>query len=146
MNAAITTRTRRRIATFALALAACVVAPLATSSPASAYWTTSNTAQTPSGGYLQSTGVCGYGQFNFTVRSTNLEYIQFGLAAPNGGVQWSAQFLPVGRRFHTSVPLAGPLNQRFYVRGWDWTNRGWVTATVMTSFWYPSSGMTLDGC
>ena len=145
MNA-VTTSTRRRIALVALALATCVVAPLATSSPASAYWTVPNSAQTPSGAYLQSAGVCGYGQFNFTITSSRFEYLESGVASGNGGVQWSGQFIPVAQRLKTTLPLSGPLNQRYYVRGWDWTTQGWVTATVLTSFWYPDSGMTLNGC
>jgi hypothetical protein len=140
------TRTRRLIAAGAAALALTTVGTSLDSSgsASAASYTTGNTGQTSSGAWLQSHGICGYGQFNFTVKAVGFERLQFGITSTAGTV-WSSSY-PIGQNYYVRHQVWGPKGYRYYVRGWDWTTAGWKSATVLTSFFYPDSGMVLDGC
>lgn len=142
------TRSNRLIAGLAATIAIATLAVGATSSPAAAanYWTTPNTAQTATGAYLQSSGVCGYGKFDFTVTSYGFEYLQVGVAfSPGAAPIWSA-YLPVGQSFRSATTVPAFAGRSYYIRGWDWSTQGWLTSEVLTSFWYPNDGTNRNGC
>jgi hypothetical protein len=140
------TRTRRLIAAGAAALALTTVGTSLDSSgsTSAASYTTANTGQTSSGAWLQSHGICGFGQFNFTVKAVGFERLQFGITSTAGTV-WSSSY-PIGQNYYVRHQVWGPKGHRYYVRGWDWTTAGWKSVTVLTSFFYPDSGMVLNGC
>jgi hypothetical protein len=138
---------RRRIIKVALGLTAATIGLGAVNVPeASAYWTVGNTAQTTTGAFLQSTGVCGYGQFTMKVKAVGFEYIQLGVAFSPGATPIWLSPVRVGPYYEESAAVPAFAVRQYYVRGWDATTNGWVSADVLTSFWYPHTGTNLNGC
>ena len=140
---ALKTRTRRCLVGLATALAATTIGLATTNSPASAY-TTSNTGYSSTGAFLQSTGICGYSQFRFTIDSRGFEYIQVGFVTRAGTIWGGAD--PVAQSTRVNVPVPALAGNQYYVVGWDWTTRGWETVWVLTDFWHPNSYYNLNGC
>ena len=142
---ATTRRIRRTIAAVAGGLAALAATATTAAAEDDYFWAT-NTIQTPTGAYLQSDGVCGYGTFEFTVTSYGFEYLQLGVLYPGQAeVIWS-DFLPLAPVFEETTPVVPFANNVYFVRGWDWNGTGWTWADVTTDFFYPHNGMYLDGC
>ncbi len=146
------TRTRRYIAKMATAAAVTTIAIANFTSPASAapaawggdYWTTPNTGQSSAGAFIQVTGTCGYGRFDFTIESQGFEYIQLAQVS-SAGIEWGG-LVAVPQQFKVKMPAGANAGIGYYVVGWDYTTSGWEPVTVETAFWHPDSGDTTFAC